>query len=100
MALAVCYSVVSLLDFYKKVFEDKDGKVVLFQKPNTLLLVWLVSTFVVALTHGRLQTNLYILSAASLVIWALLEIFQGVTNFRRILGAVVLLAVTWSLFSR
>lgn len=78
---------------YRKLFEDKDGRVVLIQKPNTAILVWLMSMIIVRLTHGTLQTRFQLLAFISLAAWAVMEILWGVNLFRRILGFGVVLVI-------
>lgn len=70
------------------IFKNSSGKIVLIQKPNVSMLVWLL------LTVANIFINepvLRILAFGSIVVWSLLEIFQGVNYFRRLLGLVVLL---------
>lgn len=80
-------------------FRDRNGKIVLGQFPNVPLLGWLV--FVVAaaiLPSGILSRGFAGLAGAFLFVWAYLEITQGVTMFRRVLGAIVLIVSIVSYF--
>jgi hypothetical protein len=71
---------------------DQNGKVTLAQWPNPALAVWLVAV-VVAWTGvlGAARTaNVAGVGRGALVVWALDELFRGVSPARRLLGAVVL----------
>ena len=58
--------------------------------------MWLVATLVqlVFSPHGVVGTALSVVATVSIVIWSLLEIARGDSPFRRVLGAVVLVAVS------
>lgn len=77
-------------------FHDKQGKVVIAQKPNLPII-----TSAVCVVLARLPFPSYITEIASLLsfgaifTWAWLEIFQGVNIFRRLLGAIVLIGVLY-----
>lgn len=61
------------------------------QKPNLPLFVWAVCTVLVWLTpSGTLEDLLRLINFGALFTWAWLEIFDGVSYFRRVLGAVVM----------
>lgn len=81
-----------------KFFQDKRGKVVVWQAPNMYLWGWIVFTiagrlFETGKTHELIST----LAFVSIIIWSYLEITDGVNYFRRSLGATVL---TLSILSR
>lgn len=82
-----------------KIFKDKQGQIVLYQRPNIWLIAWAVLDIVAIFAPGR-RTSDYAWTAGSvmLVIWALLEVFRGVNYFRRLLGLVVLLITLASIF--
>lgn len=80
-------------------FADKNGKMVLAQKPNVPLLAWAVLLLLSKLLPpGGWQSWAGYISTASLVIWAVLEVGWGVTPFRRTLGTVVLGIVALRVF--
>jgi hypothetical protein len=81
----------TLLDFWDKLWKDKNGDVVIWQTPNVPLIGWAVLTIICIFTSGKASDIFGALGDASLVIWSLLEIFKGVNYFRRILGVIVLL---------
>jgi hypothetical protein len=80
----------------------ESGEVVVAQPPNAPLLVWLAATAirVVFSPEGRLGTAVSVVATISLVIWSLLEIARGDSPFRRVLGAVVLVAMVAGLLLR
>ncbi|NBU33119.1 hypothetical protein EB118_01570 [bacterium] len=74
-------------------FKDSSGKVVIVQFPSRPLLGWIVFTVLARiLPSGTWQQLAGALSFASLVYWAILEIAQGNSYFRRALGIVILTA--------
>lgn len=76
--------------FWDKVWRDKDGNIVLFQMPNAWLIGWAVLTIISMVLHGTISQILWYAAAASLALWALLEVFRGVNYFRRALGLIVI----------
>lgn len=73
-------------------FKDKHGKVVVWQKLNPPIILWIVSTAASKLIkHGTWHNLLDIVAFGAIFTWAWLEIFQGASPFRRVLGAVVLI---------
>jgi hypothetical protein len=70
------------------------GEVVVVQLPNLPLWIFLAATAVRLLLHphGTVGTVVSIVGTVSLVVWAVLEVARGESPFRRVLGAVVLLA--------
>jgi hypothetical protein len=76
---------------FDRVFRDSEGKIVIAQMPNIPLVVWLVASLSkLVFTTGRINIGLDVIAFGSLVIWAGLELFQGVNYFRRSLGFLVL----------
>jgi hypothetical protein len=75
---------------WRDLFKDKDGKVVLIERPNLPLIGWLVF---LALGHLFDSAGCRWLSTAFIFTWAFLEITQGTTYFRRALGVIVFGAV-------
>lgn len=78
-------------NLWDRLWKARNGSVVIFQTPNIWLIAWaglaLASIFV---PRGIAQNIMYWSGSAFLVVWALLELFQGVNYFRRGLGLVVL----------
>jgi hypothetical protein len=79
-------------------FRSSDGRLTLWQLPNPALCVWLVT-----LVLGRLDLSAAHATAVdgirhgALIVWALDEVVRGSSPFRRVLGAVVLVAQLASL---
>lgn len=77
---------------FNRMFRDSDGNIVIAQKPNLPILVWLAATLLAfLLTSGNIHRSLDALAFGSLFTWAWQELFQGVNYFRRSLGLIVLL---------
>lgn len=83
---------------FQKVFCNKNGRVVIGQKPNLPLIIWLVTIALgVIFKTGSFHSALSLVGLIALIIWASLELFQGVNYFRRFLGLVILV---YSILSR
>lgn len=75
-----------------KIFKDKDGKFVVWQRPNALLLFWAIFTVTAILVpSGQVKNLLNFLAFVAICAWAFLEVIFGVNYFRRILGVAVLI---------
>lgn len=72
------------------------GKIILAQFPNKPLWVFIIATATQLVLHssGVVATVGEIVGAVALSVWAILEIGWGVSPFRRMLGAVVLVGET------
>lgn len=73
----------------RRLFETRDGHIVVGQRPNAPLLAALALSALAAFVPGRLG----LAAALAWAYWCILEIGWGVNPFRRILGALVLLAI-------
>jgi hypothetical protein len=78
------------------IFKTKDNKIVLGQFPNWQILSALSARILSALSSGTPSNILYFIFQLLLAYWAVLELFQGVNLFRRILGAAVLFFIVKS----
>lgn len=78
-------------------FKDKNGKLVIMQAPNVYIVVWFTATVVALLLSGRWQIAVHVVAVIALIIWAWLEITQGVNYFRKVLGVIVLAATVSTL---
>jgi hypothetical protein len=77
--------------WFDKFFRDKNSHIVVWQTPNVLLATWIILKLAIYLTgSGRLKSGLEFISSAALFAWAYLELTKGVSNFRRLLGLIVL----------
>lgn len=82
---------VIIMSTMKKLFEDKNGQIVIGQKPNLPIIVWAL-TYLLQLVPALspIDSFLSVVSFGALFTWAWLEIFDGANWFRRILGLVVM----------
>lgn len=82
---------------WQRFFCDKQGNVVIAQRPNVPLLLglvsWLLSLF---LPYGELNFVISLVAFGSLFTFAWLEIFDGSSPFRRVVGAVVMVVIILS----
>jgi hypothetical protein len=79
---------------FDKVFRDSEGKIVIAQMPNIPIVVWFVASLLkFVFTTGKINIGLDVIAFGSLIIWACLELFQGVNYFRRALGLLVIVGL-------
>ena len=83
-------SCVPATDFFRN---PDTREVVVAQRPNLPLSIFIVATVARWIVHW---SWLSIVAGAALAIWAILEIVRGESPFRRVLGAVVLVAMILS----
>lgn len=82
---------------FKKFFTDKNGNIILAQKPNTPILIWTVATIVKRFVNtSALYAVIDSIGTIFIVVWSVMEIATGDTLFRRALGFTVLLATAYS----
>jgi hypothetical protein len=81
--------------FLNKTFRDNEGNIVIAQKPNLPIILWLVATLLklFLFTAGNIHVLLEAIAFGSLFTWGWLELFDGVNYFRRSLGLIVLLGI-------
>lgn len=79
----------------RRFFSDPQGRLVIAQRPNAPLLAWAVLAIAAWMTRGDWQAFFAFFSAAALVAWAVMELLQGDSPFRRVLGGAVLLGMAW-----
>jgi hypothetical protein len=85
-------------EFIDKSFKNENGEVALAAEPNLLIIIWAVAALISHLIkHSLVHTLLIVIAFAAIAIWALLEIFQGVNYFRRLLGLVILVLIIHNL---
>jgi hypothetical protein len=83
-----------------KQFTDKSGNVVLWQWPNLPLYGWALSRVAAYVLHDNpMHVGFSLLGDAFLAVWAYLEITDGTTTFRRVLGGAVALGLVYHLFT-
>ena len=79
-------------------FRSSDGRLTLWQLPNPALCVWLVTLVLSRFDLPAAQaTAVDGVRHGALLVWALDEVVRGASPFRRVLGAVVLVAQVASL---
>jgi len=82
--------------FKDKCFKDEEGNLLLGQKPNLLIIVWVTSVVLMQVFEGKLYDFFDLVGFGALFTWAWLEIFSGVNYFRRFLGAIVMILLLYS----
>ncbi len=83
-----------LKSLLNKFIRDKDGKVAIFMWPNLPLIGWLVFMVMAHfVSSSRLKTDFLFISSAFLFTWSYLEIRQGTSYARRLLGLVVFIKI-------
>lgn len=87
-------------NFKKRILADKNGKIVIWQKPNVALYLvaasWVMSRFG-TVEFQRFARNIFLLS---LLYWAIIELFYGVNLLRRLLGGFFVAYAVWQLFAQ
>lgn len=88
---------VTVVDWFLR--DRRTGRIVIAQRPNTPLVLWLVLTAVRVLLDldGGWGMALRVVATLALGWWAVDEIVRGVNPWRRTLGAVVLAGLVVSL---
>lgn len=82
-------------------FADKDGNIVIAQKPNLPVLTWAATSLSALIVTDSVYSDILSLIAfGSLFTWAWLEIFHGDCRFRRVLGVIVLCGLLLSSIER
>ncbi len=77
-----------------RLFRNSEGSIVLWQMPNIWLWLWILATLAnYIVSEGLLTLLLQALSMASIIIWSFLEIYSGVTPFRRIIGSILVAVI-------
>lgn len=90
----------NLKSIFDWLFRGKDKRLHIAQFPNLPIAAWFVFMMLAKLDlPSALHSGFLQLSTAFLAIWCYLEITKGDSKFRRILGAIVALVATYSLFA-
>ncbi len=75
-------------------WKDKKGNLAIWQTPNIPLILWFVSMVLAQLLqNGHVKSGILFISGAALFTWAYLEITDGESYFRRLLGILVLMGL-------
>jgi hypothetical protein len=76
--------------WFDRFFRDSQGNIVIVQPPNLPILVVTVAALLqLVFTSGQIHTGLELITFGTLYTWAWLEIFEGLSYFRRSLGLIV-----------
>lgn len=82
------------LSLFDRFFRDRDGNIVIAQKPNLPVLVASAATLLqFVVPAGNVHTVLELVAFGVWFTWAWLELFSGVNYFRRSLGLLVLVGL-------
>ncbi len=76
-------------------FKDKNGRIVVAQRPNAPLNLALVAVLLRLVTTGTAHRLFGFLFFGALFTWAWLEIVDGANPHRRALGSVALIGLLW-----
>jgi hypothetical protein len=87
-------AVPAIREIYRRGQQGWPSRFVLVQLPNAPLWVGLGGGVVAAVIDGGVvHDGARVVGTAGLVVWAILELAQGVNWFRRVLGAVFLVSL-------
>ncbi len=79
------------MNMLEKFVTDDRGKTAILQKPNFLLTLWFITLLIDRYSKSmNVKSVLDVVSFASLSAWIILEVTEGSSPFRRVLGAVIL----------
>jgi len=73
---------------------------IIFQKPNALLIIAAVGFAIDTLTEGSIHLLASTVFTIAILMWAYEEVTMGVNLFRKLLGAAVILIMGVSLFNQ
>lgn len=80
-----------MTNMFKRFFQDDKGRYVVVQWPNAPVYMILASSLLSRMDLGSDAQRLFELTTfGSIFLWAFLEITQGESTFRRVLGAGVM----------
>ena len=75
---------------FQKFVRDKEGRIAVWQTPNLPLVAWIVFKMLsMVVAQKNLQDGFSLISSAFLFTWAFLEMTEGDSYFRRVIGLVV-----------
>ncbi|MFN8655219.1 MAG: hypothetical protein U0105_02670 [Candidatus Obscuribacterales bacterium] len=74
-------------------FKDKQGNIVIAQRPNAPLRIWYAASVVRAVSRGPIRRGAQTVATGALVVWACEELFDGDSPFRRTIGFLTLLGM-------
>jgi hypothetical protein len=83
-------------NLYEKCFCDQNGRLTILQRPNMLIVVWLITVLLKRILDGHIVQVIDVVGFSALFLWALAELFEGVNYFRRALGLVIIFMTLYS----
>ena len=84
---------------FQKFVRDKEGRIAVWQTPNLPLVAWIVFKMLsMVVAQKNLQDGFSLISSAFLFTWAFLEMTEGDSYFRRVIGLVVFAALLVGFF--
>lgn len=83
----------------KEFFSDKQGKVVLYQRPNTTFVLAASAFLIGLLVPVGIHRLAYIVAFGFGFIWAYDEMIRGDTGFRRLIGFLSLVTIVYIMYT-
>jgi hypothetical protein len=88
-----------LKDITNRFVRGKDGHTHIIQLPNIPIIGWFLSMLIATfIASGSIKVGFSNLSLAFLAVWSYLEITQGLSYFRRMLGIIAAILTVYSFF--
>lgn len=83
--------------FSDRFWLDKEGNLSILQKPNIALTAWIASVFIQILlgVGNPISEVAKAIGSACIAIWAIMEVYSGVSYFRKLLGVFVLILMAF-----
>lgn len=72
---------------------DREGNIVLGQPANLPIIVGVIAAVATLVARGAIQAFIALIAFGALFTWAWLEIFDGTTPLRRIIGGAAMIAL-------
>jgi len=91
----------STMSWFNHIFRDSNGKIAIIQWPNIPLSGWILFKVAAMISNNSSLIDVFnIFGTVLLLIWASLELTNGTSTFRRILGLVILIFTILNMTSR
>ncbi len=78
------------MDSVKKFFQNEKGEYVITQRPNWPIIIWALTQSIILFTSFSDNFFVQIVNFIAITTWAVQEVLDGESPFRRSLGGVVL----------
>lgn len=82
--------------FWYRFFRNENNELDLWQAPNAVLVVAMVSAVLQLFTRGNLSEAFGLIFFGSLFAWGWLEIMYGTSRFRQVLGGLIMFAAVYA----